>query len=223
VTLEENLLARNAHLAAHNREHFRAAGVRVINLVSSPGSGKTALLERLAALAPPHLRLAALVGDLATDNDARRLREAGLPAVQITTGQTCHLDAAMVHRGLEALAAAGHPLADLDLLLIENVGNLVCPAAFDLGEDLRLVLLSVTEGEDKPLKYPAMFHSADGVVISKGDLAEVVDFDRPLAHRNVRQAAPAAWLLEVSARQGTGLQALLDHLLSPIPVAAPRG
>ncbi|MFM1800050.1 MAG: hypothetical protein RLZZ117_2328 [Cyanobacteriota bacterium] len=223
VALEENLLARNAHLAAHNREHFRAAGVRVINLVSSPGSGKTALLERLAALAPPHLRLAALVGDLATDNDARRLREAGLPAVQITTGQTCHLDAAMVHRGLEALAAAGHPLADLDLLLIENVGNLVCPAAFDLGEDLRLVLLSVTEGEDKPLKYPAMFHSADGVVISKGDLAEAVDFDRPLAHRNVRQAAPAAWLLEVSARHGTGLQDLLDHLLSPIPVAAPRG
>jgi hydrogenase nickel incorporation protein HypB len=215
VTLEEGLLSRNDHLAAHNREHFRAAGVRVVNLLSSPGSGKTALLERLAALAPPSLRLAALVGDLATDNDARRLQEAGLPAVQITTGQACHLEAAMVHRGLDALAAAGHPLASLDLLLIENVGNLVCPAAFDLGEDLRLVLLSVTEGEDKPLKYPATFHSADLVVISKSDLAEAVDFDRPLATRNVRQVAPAARVLEVSARRGTGLEALLEALLLP--------
>jgi hydrogenase nickel incorporation protein HypB len=215
VTLEENLLSHNAHLAAHNREHFRAAGVRVVNLLSSPGSGKTALLERLVAFAPPNLRLAALVGDLATDNDARRLREAGLPAIQITTGQACHLEAAMVHRGLDALAAAGHPLASLDLLLIENVGNLVCPAAFDLGEDLRLVLLSVTEGEDKPLKYPATFHGADVVVISKADLAEAVGFDRALAHRNVRQVAPGARLLEVSARQGTGLEALLEALLPP--------
>ncbi|MBM5815172.1 MAG: hydrogenase nickel incorporation protein HypB [Cyanobacteria bacterium K_Offshore_surface_m2_239] len=213
VSLEDSLLARNNHLAAHNREHFRAAGVRVVNVLSSPGSGKTALLERLAALAPPGLRLAALVGDLATDNDARRLREAGLPAVQITTGQACHLEAAMVHRGLEALAEAGHPLTAVDLLLIENVGNLVCPAAFDLGEDLRLVLLSVTEGEDKPLKYPALFHSADVVVISKSDLAEAVDFDRPLAHRNVEQVAPAARLLEVSARRGTGVDALLELLL----------
>ncbi len=214
VTLEHSLLARNNHLAAHNREHFRAAGVRVVNLLSSPGSGKTALLERLAALAPPGLRLAALVGDLATDNDARRLRRAGLPTVQITTGQACHLEAAMVHRGLEALAQAGHPLASLDVLLIENVGNLVCPAAFDLGEDLRLVLLSVTEGEDKPLKYPAMFHSADVVVISKSDLAEAVEFDRPLALRNVEQVAPAARLLEVSARRGTGFDALVELLLS---------
>ncbi|MEB3317321.1 MAG: hydrogenase nickel incorporation protein HypB [Cyanobacteriota bacterium] len=213
MSLEEGLLSRNNLLAAHNREHFRAAGVRVVNLLSSPGSGKTALLERLAALAPAGMRLAGLVGDLATDNDARRLREAGLPAVQITTGQACHLEAAMVHRGLDALAAAGHPPESLDLLLIENVGNLVCPAAFDLGEDLRLVLLSVTEGEDKPLKYPATFHSADLVVISKCDLAEAVGFDRPLAHRNVRQVAPRARLLEVSARRGTGLAALLEALL----------
>jgi hydrogenase nickel incorporation protein HypB len=214
VILEEGLLSRNDHLAAHNREHFRAAGVRVVNLLSSPGSGKTALLERLPSLAPPGLRLAALVGDLATDNDARRLQEAGLPAVQITTGQACHLEAAMVHRGLQALEAAGHPLESLDLLLIENVGNLVCPAAFDLGEDLRLVLLSVTEGEDKPLKYPATFHSADLVVISKSDLADAVDFDRPLAYRNVRQVAPSARVLEVSARCGTGLEALLEALLA---------
>ena len=211
--MEEGLLSRNDHLAAHNRDHFRAAGVRVVNLLSSPGSGKTALLERLAALAPAGLRLAALVGDLATDNDAQRLRRAGLPAVQITTGQACHLEAAMVHRGLESLAAAGHPLEALDLLLIENVGNLVCPAAFDLGEDLRLVLLAVTEGEDKPLKYPATFHSADLVVISKSDLAEAVGFDRALAHRNVRQVAPAARILEVSARRDTGLAALWQALL----------
>ena len=160
------------------------------------------------------------MGDLATDNDARRLQEAGLPAVQITTGQACHLEAAMVHRGLEALEAAGHPLAALDLLLIENVGNLVCPAAFDLGEDLRLVLLSVTEGEDKPLKYPATFHSADLVVISKSDLADAVDFDRPLAYRNVRQVAPAARVLEVSARRGTGLEALLEALLAETTAGA---
>jgi len=219
VTLEEGLLLRNNHLAAHNRDHFRAAGVRVVNVLSSPGSGKTALLERLAGLVPPGLRLAAPGGDLATDNDARRLQRAGLPAVQITTGQACHLEAAMVHRGLDALANAGHPLESLDLLLIENVGNLVCPAAFDLGEDLRLVLLSVTEGEDKPLKYPATFHSADLVVISKSDLAAAVAFDRAVAHRNVRQVAPAARLLEVSARHGTGLEALLEALL-PAPAAA---
>jgi hydrogenase nickel incorporation protein HypB len=222
VSLEESLLARNDHLAAHNRDHFRAAGVRVVNLLSSPGSGKTALLERLPALVRPGLRLAALVGDLATDNDARRLREAGLPTVQITTGQACHLEAAMVHRGLEALAAAGHPLEALDLLLIENVGNLVCPAAFDLGEDLRLVLLSVTEGEDKPLKYPATFHSAALVVISKGDLAEAVGFDRPLALRHIQQVAPHARVLEVSARTGTGLEALLASLLDGV-AATPTG
>jgi hydrogenase nickel incorporation protein HypB len=223
VSLEEDLLSRNDHLAAHNREHFQAAGVRVVNLLSSPGSGKTALLEQLTALAPPGLRLAALVGDLATDNDARRLQRAGLPAVQITTGQACHLEAAMVHRGLEALEAAGHPLASLDLLLIENVGNLVCPAAFDLGEHLRLVLLSVTEGEDKPLKYPATFQGADLVVISKCDLAVAVDFDRPLAHRNVRQVAPGARILEVSSRHGTGLQALWQALVptSTGPAAVP--
>jgi hydrogenase nickel incorporation protein HypB len=219
VLLEEALLSRNDHLAAHNREHFRAAGVRVVNLLSSPGSGKTALLERLPALVRPGLRLAALVGDLATDNDARRLQRAGLPTVQITTGQACHLEAAMVHRGLEALAAAGHPLEALDLLWIENVGNLVCPAAFDLGEDLRLVLLSVTEGEDKPLKYPATFHSADWVVITKSDLAEAVGFDRALALRHIRQVAPRARVLEVSARDGRGLHTLLDAMLEQLEPA----
>jgi hydrogenase nickel incorporation protein HypB len=223
VALGEALLARNNHLAAHNREHFRSAGVRVVNLLSSPGSGKTALLERLATTAPAHLRLAALVGDLATDQDARRLQQAGLVALQITTGHTCHLEAAMVHRGLDALAEAGHPATELDLLLIENVGNLVCPAAFDLGEDLRVVLLSVTEGEDKPLKYPATFQSADLVVLTKLDLAEAVGFDRPLALHHLRQVAPGARVLETSARNGSGMDALWDALLPtpaiPLPSA----
>jgi hydrogenase nickel incorporation protein HypB len=213
VVLGESLLARNDHQAAHNREHFRAAGVRVVNLLSSPGTGKTALLEALAARSPSTLRLAALVGDLATDQDARRLQQAGLPAVQITTGQVCHLDAAMVHQALAQLEATGHPLAAVDLLLIENVGNLVCPASFSLGEDQRVVLLSVTEGEDKPLKYPATFHSSDLVVITKVDLAEAVGFDRALVHRSLQRVAPAAQVLETSARTGVGMDALLEALL----------
>ena len=213
VVLGESLLARNDHQAVHNREHFRAAGVQVVNVISSPGTGKTALLEALAVRAPSTLRLAALVGDLATDQDARRLQQAGLPAVQITTGQVCHLDAAMVHQALARLEEAGHPLAAVDLLLIENVGNLVCPASFALGEDRRVVLLSVTEGEDKPLKYPATFHSADLVVITKVDLAEAVGFDRALAYRYLQQVAPAARVLETSARAGMGMDALIEALL----------
>lgn len=221
VVLEHSLLAQNDHLAAHNRLHFRSAGVRVVNLLSSPGSGKTALLERLAATVPSTLRLAALVGDLATDNDARRLEQAGLPSLQITTGHVCHLEAEMVHHGLEALAAAGYPLKALDLLLIENVGNLVCPAAFDLGEDLRLVLLSVTEGEDKPLKYPATFQSADLVVLTKVDLAEAVGFNRSLAHHHLHQVAPTARVVETSARSGEGMDVLLEALLLPPLPAQP--
>ena len=213
VVLAESLLARNDHQAAHNREHFRAAGVQVVNVLSSPGTGKTALLEALAARAPSSLRLAALVGDLATDQDARRLQQSGLPAVQITTGQVCHLDAAMVHQALAQLEEAGHHLAALDLLLIENVGNLVCPAAFALGEQRRVVLLSVTEGEDKPLKYPATFHSADLVVITKVDLAEAVGFDHALVQRSLQQVAPAARVLHTSARTGAGIDALLAALL----------
>jgi hydrogenase nickel incorporation protein HypB len=150
-----------------------------------------------------------IVGDLATDNDARRLQAAGVQAVQITTGQACHLEAAMVER---ALAALPEPLEALDLLVIENVGNLVCPAAYDLGEARRVVLLSVTEGEDKPLKYPATFHSADVVVISKCDLTEVVGFDRAHARRHIARVAPRARIVEVSARSGEGMAALLEAL-----------
>jgi hydrogenase nickel incorporation protein HypB len=215
--LGRDLLVHNDAQAAANREHFAAAGVRVINLLSSPGSGKTALLERLAReLAPPvpggRHPMAVIVGDLATDNDARRLRAAGVPALQITTGQACHLEAAMVHRALHDLAHRGHPLDGLALLVIENVGNLVCPAAFDLGEGQRVVLLSVTEGEDKPLKYPALFHSADVVVISKVDLAEACGFDAPLAYRHITRVAPRARIVEVSARTGAGIDALLEAL-----------
>lgn len=221
----QRLLVHNDAQAAANRAHFAASGVRVINLLSSPGSGKTALLERLAReLAPsdPGARhpMAVIVGDLATDNDARRLRAAGVPALQITTGQACHLEAAMVHRALHDLAHLGHPLDGLALLVVENVGNLVCPAAFDLGESQRVVLLSVTEGEDKPLKYPAIFHSADVVVISKSDLAEACGFDGPQARGHLARVAPQARIVEVSSRTGDGIAELLGALgLERVPVA----
>ena len=213
VPLGLRLLEQNDRQAQANRQRFAAAGVTVVNILSSPGSGKTALLEALARHRPAHpLALAALVGDLATDHDAARLRAAGLAAVAITTGQACHRDAAMVARGGEALEAGGRPLAALDLLLIENVGNLVCPAAYDLGEHRRLVLLAVGEGEDKPLKYPATFHSADVVVISKTDLAAAVGFERERALAHLGAVAPGAALVEVSARSGAGLDDLLDLL-----------
>jgi len=217
LTLGDRLLAHNDVQAAVNRQRFAAAGVTVVNLLSSPGSGKTALLERLAGTS--QRSMAVIVGYLATDNDARRLRAAGLPAVQITTGQACHLEASMVQRAVDALEAQGQPLAQLDLLLIENVGNLVCPAAYDLGESLRLVLLAAGEGEDKPLKYPALFHSADLVVISKIDLAEAVAFDRPQALQAIAAVAPTARVLECSARTGAGFEALLGAL-SPSPLPA---
>jgi len=217
VLLGQRLLALNDRQAAANRKQFAAAAVRVVNLLSSPGSGKTALLERLALeLAPSGPSgchpMAVIVGDLATDNDARRLQAAGVPAQQISTGQACHLEAAMVHRAVHALAHQGHPLAGLELLVIENVGNLVCPAAFDLGESLRVVLLSVTEGEDKPLKYPAIFHSADVVVISKSDLAAACGFDDALARRSIARVATQARIVAVSARTGEGIGDLLAAL-----------
>lgn len=219
LSLEQRLLAHNDQHAAANRRRFRQAGVRVVNLLSSPGSGKTSLLEALAAATRTgqgdggSLRMAALVGDLATDNDARRLRAAGLPALQINTGQGCHLEAAQVGRAVDRLEAEQMPLEELDLLWIENVGNLVCPAAFDLGEDLRLVLISTTEGEDKPLKYAPMFHHADVVLISKIDLAAVVGFDRTAAATAIARVAPRARQLEISARTGEGLAALAKQLL----------
>jgi hydrogenase nickel incorporation protein HypB len=197
--VQKPALALNQRHADQNRGWFRAKGLTVFNLLSSPGSGKTTLLERTLRDIP---RAAAIVGDLQTENDAVRLRASGAQAIQITTGATCHLDAHMVAHALEKLAADG-----LRYLFIENVGNLVCPASYDLGEDRRVVLLSVTEGEDKPLKYPVIFRQADLVLITKCDLAAAVGFDRDKALAGIRQTAPKAKILEVSAKTGVGLDA----------------
>ena len=221
LPLHTALLQSNDAGAAALRQRFAAAGVTAVNLLSSPGSGKTALLEalarRLAEADGEPARLAVIVGDLATDNDARRLQAAGVPAVQITTGQACHLEASMVAEGLHRLSHQGVALEPLELLVIENVGNLVCPGAYDLGESLRVVLLSTTEGEDKPLKYAPIFHGADLVLISKIDLAEAVEFDRTAAHAAIARVAPHAQVLEVSARSGAGLDALIEALGLAIP------
>jgi hydrogenase nickel incorporation protein HypB len=211
LSLHSSLLQRNDNEAAALRQRFKESGSTVVNLLSSPGSGKTALLEALARRLDP-ARLAVIVGDLATDNDATRLSRAGLAAATITTGQACHLDAAMVNEGLHRLSHQGIALEELDLLVIENVGNLVCPAAYDLGETLRVVMVSTTEGEDKPLKYAPIFHRADLVLISKIDLADVVGFDRQAAHAAIARVAPQATILETSAHSGSGLDALIGRL-----------
>ena len=177
------------------------AGVCVVSLVSSPGSGKTVFLERMLSLLRPRHRVAALVGDLATDNDALRLARAQVPVKQITTGAICHLDASMVHDALQ-----GWELDDLEFLFIENVGNLVCPSSYDLGEDLRLVLVSVTEGEDKPLKYPTIFHTADVAVITKTDLAEAVEFDFAAMEGNIQRVRPGMRILRLSTKSGVGIE-----------------
>lgn len=207
VAVQRALLEKNDRLAERNRGFFLAKRLLVLNLISSPGSGKTTLIEATARRLAGRLQAGVIVGDLATENDAQRLREAGLPAVQITTGSVCHLEAEMVARAMNHL-----DLDALDLLIIENVGNLVCPAAYDLGENLRVVLMSVTEGEDKPLKYPTMFHSAHVVLLTKTDLAEAVGFDRDQAMANLHRVAHHAQILEVSARTDAGMEAWIDLL-----------
>src|SRR5580765_2757521 len=199
VEVRKNVLKQNDVIARALRERFRKAGVLAISLVSSPGSGKTAFLEKTLTLLRPRHRVAALVGDLATDNDAARLARSQAPVRQITTGTLCHLDAAMIERALEPW-----DLETLDVLLIENVGNLVCPSSYDLGEDLRLVLISVTEGEDKPLKYPTIFNSADVAVVTKMDLAEAVEFDAAALHRNIQAVRPGMPVLYLSSKTGAG-------------------
>jgi hydrogenase nickel incorporation protein HypB len=201
-------LNKNDAAARVLRDRYRDAGVCVISLVSSPGSGKTAFLERLLSELRPRFRVAALVGDLATDNDAVRLARSGAPVRQIQTGTICHLDASMVSIALDDWRAL-NDLGDLDFLFIENVGNLVCPSSYDLGENARMVLLSVTEGEDKPLKYPTIFHTADAAVITKMDLAAAVEFDRAAAHRNIQSVRPGMAVFEVSVKSGAGLQELI--------------
>lgn len=212
LTITQGILSKNDRLAERNRGYFQAKKLLVLNVVSSPGSGKTALMERLLQDWPQQSDhrggVGVIVGDLETDNDAQRLRTAGNAIVQITTGTACHLEAEMI-----AQAAQKLDLDQLELLVIENVGNLVCPAAYDLGENLRIVLLSVTEGEDKPLKYAPMFKTADAIVINKIDIAAAVGFDRERAIANLQKVAPQAPIFEVSARTGAGLTPWYQYLL----------
>jgi hydrogenase nickel incorporation protein HypB len=204
IEIRKNVLKQNDIVARSLRERFRAAGVFVVSLVSSPGSGKTAFLEKTLTLLHPGYRVAALVGDLATDNDALRLARSQAPVKQITTGTLCHLEAAMVENALQ-----GWDLHQLDFLFIENVGNLVCPSSYDLGEDLRMVLISVTEGEDKPLKYPTIFNSADLAVVTKIDLALAVEFDWKTAYENIQAVRPNMPILKTSAKTGEGIDEYL--------------
>lgn len=208
VELRQGILKKNDELARALRGRFEVAGVLVLNLVSSPGTGKTTFLERtLRELRAGGAKAAALVGDLETDNDARRLAASGAPVRQINTHGICHLEAEMVSKNLE-----GWELADLDYLFIENVGNLVCPSSYDLGEKIRVALLSVTEGEDKPLKYPTLFNSADAAVITKIDLAEPCGFDRPAALSNINDIRPGIRIFETSAKTGAGMPEWLAYL-----------
>jgi hydrogenase nickel incorporation protein HypB len=209
VQVRKNVLKQNDVIARGLRERFREAGVLVVSLVSGPGSGKTAFLEKTLTLLQPRFRVAALVGDLATENDAARLARSRAPVKQIITGTICHLEAAMVQNALD-----GWDLNDLDFLFIENVGNLVCPSSYDLGEDLLFVLLSVTEGEDKPLKYPTIFNSADVAIITKSDLAVVVEFDEGAARRNIQAVRPGIEVFRLSAKTGEGMTEYLECLES---------
>jgi hydrogenase nickel incorporation protein HypB len=212
VEVLASLLHENDHQAAHNREHFDRHGVLTLNLMSSPGSGKTSLLEATIDALGGEFSIAVIEGDLETENDAERIRARGVPAVQITTGQACHLDAHMVHEALHAMDLDG-----VDLLFIENVGNLVCPASFDLGHHVNVALLSVTEGDDKPAKYPVMFRAADLVLLSKADFLDVIDdFDPVKAERHVRELANPAEVLALSVRRPESLQAWFDWLRATV-------
>jgi hydrogenase nickel incorporation protein HypB len=207
IAIGQGILSKNDRLAERNRGYFQAKGLLVMNFLSSPGAGKTALIEKMVGDRQKDHPTAVIVGDLATDNDAQRLRSAGAIAIQVTTGNICHLEAEMVAKAAQKL-----DLDNIDQLIIENVGNLVCPTAYDLGEDLRVVLFSVTEGEDKPLKYPATFKSAQVILVTKQDIAAAVGFDAELAWQNLRQVAPQAQIFAVSARTEKGLQSWYEYL-----------
>jgi hydrogenase nickel incorporation protein HypB len=210
VEVRRNVLKHNDQVAAVLRRRFQDAGVFVASLVSSPGSGKTAFLEKtLTLLKEKGYRPAAIVGDLATDNDAKRLARSQAPVKQITTGTLCHLEAAMIQNAIEDWS-----IEELDFLFIENVGNLVCPSSYDLGENIRLVLLSVTEGEDKPLKYPTIFNGADLAVVTKIDLAGAVEFDREAARRNIQSVRPGMPMLELSSKLSEGMDEWISLLES---------
>ena len=201
-----NLLAANQHQAEHNREHFDAWRLLCLNVMSSPGAGKTSLLERTLAALAPDMAMAVLEGDMTTQLDAERLEAVGVPVVPITTGRACHLDAAMVSGGLKLLKQRLDP-ASLDILWVENVGNLVCPAEFEVGEHRKVALLSVTEGDDKPLKYPVMFREADCVLITKTDLLPYLPVQVERIEAHIRQVNPRATVIRVSASSGEGLDA----------------
>ncbi len=209
VQVRENVFKQNDLRARALRERFRAAGVYVVSLVSSPGAGKTMFLERTLTGLAGTTRVAALVGDLATENDAARLARSRAPVRQITTGTVCHLEAEMVERSLD-----DWELFDLDCLFIENVGNLVCPSSYDLGEELRLVLMSVTEGEDKPRKYPTIFNTADVAIITKMDLAIAAEFNLAAAHESIQAVRPGMRVFELSAKTGSGMEEWLNFLRS---------
>jgi hydrogenase nickel incorporation protein HypB len=208
LEIRKNVLKQNDVIARALRERFHRDGVFAVSLVSSPGAGKTAFLEKTLTVLHRQHRVAALVGDLATDNDAARLARSQAPVQQITTGTLCHLEAAMVQKALD-----GWDVGRLDFLFIENVGNLVCPSSYDLGEDLRLVLLSVTEGEDKPLKYPTIFNSADVAVITKMDLATAVEFDEAAVCANIQAVRPGMQVFTVSSKTGAGMQEFYSYLV----------
>lgn len=211
VEVQQSILRKNSTLALELRKRFSTRGTFVINLLSSPGAGKTTLLEETLRRLAGRYRVGALVGDQATDNDALRLARSGAPVKQITTGAECRLDAQMITAALEEFDTEG-----MDVLAIENVGNLICPAEYDLGEDLRVVVFSVTEGEDKPLKYPLAFATADVAVVSKIDLAQAAGFDRETALANIARANPSLTVLELSARTGEGIETWFEFLESRI-------
>jgi hydrogenase nickel incorporation protein HypB len=218
VEVRQNVLKHNDVLARSLRERFQAAGVFAVSLVSSPGAGKTAFLEKTLSSLQPEFRVAALVGDLATANDAERLARSNAPVKQIVTGTICHLEAAMVEKAL-----GDWNLNELDFLFIENVGNLVCPSSYDLGEELRLVLMSTTEGEDKPLKYPTIFNTADVAIITKTDIAEACEFDSAKARESIRAVRPGMQIFELSAKTGDGMNEWLEFLRSKVGTAGVRG
>ncbi|MEM8642084.1 MAG: hydrogenase nickel incorporation protein HypB [Cyanobacteria bacterium P01_G01_bin.54] len=209
AALEMNLLHANQAGADHNRVHFDEWGITCLNLMSSPGAGKTVLLEKTLSALRSTFKMAVIEGDMTTELDADRLRQSGVPVIAINTGRSCHLDAQMVAGGIHTLKAQYNP-ADLDLVWVENVGNLVCPAEFEVGEHAKVALLSVTEGDDKPLKYPVMFREADCLLITKTDLAPYLEVEIAQIIANIRQMNPTAAILPLSAKTGRGLDAWFD-------------
>jgi hydrogenase nickel incorporation protein HypB len=207
VELAQKVLGENARIASQLREQFRDHGILCLNLISAPGSGKTSLLERTLEQLPKRERVAVLTGDIQTENDATRLRRFGFPVKQITTGGTCHLDARMIEHHL-----ADWPLESIDILFVENVGNLVCPSSYDLGEQAKIVLLSVTEGEDKPLKYPSIFFKSELMILNKIDLLPYVPFNAGAAVQNARRIHPGIEVVEVSCTTGAGIDLWMNWI-----------